>query len=291
MWVIIGMGVVFGSLITGFTMAGGKVAALVQISEFITIGGCALGAVIVGSGLDGLKAVLKRTMGVMKPSPYTKAAFLDLLKMLNQILVQARREGVFSLEEHAERPHESHIFKQCPLLANDHEMLSFLSDTLRMVVMGVEVNALDEMVYADLDVRRHENQSVMEVVQKTSDAMPGFGIVAAVLGVVITMGSVGGGDTGKIGEEVAKALVGTFLGVLLAYGVFGPLAQAMTVRNSLEAQYLECMRAAMVAMARGTAPLEAIDYARRSIEPSVRCTFEEMERAFKGGAAPAAEGA
>lgn len=282
MFLIIGFAVVIGSMVGGFTMAGGNMAVLVQVSEFIVIGGMALGAMLIGNPPSILGKLMKSMIGLMKGNPYTKSAYLELLRMLYDLFMVARREGMVALEAHAERPQESEIFKKYPTFISNHHAVEFLSDTLKVVVTGtVQPHDLAEMMDIDLEQHHAEGNVVPGVLAKTGDAMPGFGIVACVLGVVITMGKIGGKPE-VIGEHVAAALVGTFIGVMLAYGVFQPLAAATETRLAGEARYLACVRGALLSFARGDAPLTAVEFARRNIDPSVRCSFAELEESLKG---------
>lgn len=284
MFVIIGLVVVLGSMITGFTLAGGNVAVLIQISEFITIGGIAAGALIIGNGPSFLGKLIKAIMGLLKGNPYTKQSYTDLLKMLYDLFMVARREGMVALEQHAEHPEQSEIFKRFPTFLANHHAVAFLTDTLKVVIAGsVQPTDLAEMMDVDLEQSHAEAMKVPTVLQSTGDAMPGYGIVACVLGVVVTMGSIGGKPE-VIGHHVACALVGTFLGILLAYGVFAPLSQAVGAVVAAEAQYMNCIRSALVAFARGDAPMTAVEFARRNVEPEYRCSFAEMEAALKAGA-------
>ncbi len=284
MFVIVGLVVVMGSMLTGFTMAGGNVAVLIQISEFITIGGVALGAMIIANGPGVIGQVIKAIMGLLKGNPYTKNAYTDLLKMLYDLFMVARREGMVALEQHAEHPDNSDIFKRYPMFLANHHAVHFLTDTLKVVIAGsVQPMDLAEMMDVDLEQSHHEAMKIPGVLQNAGDAMPGYGIVACVLGVVVTMGAIGGKPE-EIGHHVACALIGTFLGILLAYGVFAPLSQAVTAIVTAEGQYMKCIRSALVAFARGDAPMTAVEFARRNIEPEVRCSFSEMETALKQGA-------
>jgi chemotaxis protein MotA len=282
MFVLIGLAIVFGSILVGFTMAGGQVSVLIQISEFIVIGGAALGSIIIGNPPSIIGELIKCLLGLLKGNPYKKDAFTELLKMLYDLFMLARREGMVSLEHHAEKPHESEFFKKYPVFSANHHAVEFLADTLKVIITGtVQTFDLAEMMETDLDRHHEAAGKVPEVLITTGDAMPGFGIVAAVLGVVITMGSIGGKPE-EIGHHVAAALVGTFLGVLLAYGIFHPIAAAAKANLAGEAQYMACMRAALLSFARGDAPITAVEFARRSIEPGVRVSFSELEQAVKG---------
>ena len=283
MFVLIGLAVVFGSILVGYTMHGGKVALLIQISEFIIIGGAAFGGVIVGNGISGVQTLIKAVLGLLKPPPVSKEAYMELLQMLFGMFTLARKEGLLALERHVENPESSELFAQYPGITANHHAMEFLCDTVKVILTGaVGHYELNDLMEIDLETHKEEAMKPAHMLSKTGDAMPGFGIVAAVLGVVITMQAINGPPE-QIGQKVAAALVGTFLGVLLAYGVFQPLAAALEHNAHAEAQYFQCIRQALIAFARGDAPLTCIEFARRSIEPHVRPGFQEMEEAVKGG--------
>jgi chemotaxis protein MotA len=282
MFLIIGIVVVLGSVVAGFTMAGGQISVLIQISEFIVIGGSGLGAMIIGNPPSIIGQIIKGVLGLMKGNPYNQKAYNELLKMLYDLFMLARREGLVALEHHAEKPNESEFFKKYPVFHANHHAVEFLADTLKVIITGtVQAHDLAEMMDVDLETHHKAAAKVPGVIAKTGDAMPGFGIVAAVLGVVITMGAIGGKPE-EIGHHVAAALVGTFLGILLSYGLFGPIAGAMEAQLESEAQYMGCVKSALLSFARGDAPLTAVEFARRNIEPGVRCSFADLEKAAKG---------
>lgn len=281
MFVIIGSIIVLGSVLVGFTIAGGKVMVLVQISEFMIIGGAALGSFVVGNPPSVVTRAIKSVLGLLKPSKYNKKAYDELLKMLYDLFMLARREGMVALEQHAEKPYKSDFFRKYPIFTSNHHAVDFLADTLKVVITGtVQPMDLAEMMDVDLETHHAESQRVPAALTATGDAMPGFGIVAAVLGVVITMGAIGG-KAEEIGHHIAAALIGTFLGILASYGFVGPIAQALNGQLDSEAHYMACIRSALLSFARGDAPLTAVEFARRNIEPSVRCSFSEMETTLK----------
>jgi len=282
MFLIIGIVVVFGSIIAGFTMAGGQISVLIQISEFIVIGGASLGALLIGNPPSIIGQLIKGVMGLMKGNPYTEKSYSELLKMLYDLFMLARREGLVALEHHAEKPMESDFFKRYPIFHANHHAVEFLADTLKVIITGtVQPHDLAEMMDVDLETHHAAAAKIPGVLAKTGDAMPGFGIVAAVLGVVITMGSIGGKPE-EIGHHVAAALVGTFLGILLAYGFFNPMSAGMEAALAAEGQYMNCIKSALLSFARGDAPLTAVEFARRNVDPSVRCSFSDLEKAVKG---------
>lgn len=281
MFAIVGLIVLFGCLLGGYTMHGGKIAALIQISEFIIMGGAALGSIIIGFGFKALGSLVKGIMGLMKPNPYNSKAFLDLLEVMYEVFLAARKEGLVALEKHVEEPEKSEILEKYPTFLSNHHAVDLFADTLKLVAMGgVNVYNLSDLMESDLEAHHEERMEASGILQTVSDAMPGFGIVAAVLGIVITMQAIGGPPE-IIGYKVAAALVGTFLGVLLAYGVFAPLSKATELRVKSEAQYMNCIKNGVLAFARGDVPLVCVEFARRNIEPAHRPSFKEMEEACK----------
>ncbi len=274
---IVGLLVVLGAVLGGFIMAGGKVAVLVQVAEIVVIVGAAIGSILVGNKFSFLGQLMKEVMALLKPSPFTKDAYMNLLKMMFNLFNVARRDGLLALESHIERPEESDLFKRCPELLADHHALAFFADSTKVVLTGaVAPHDLMEMMEIDAEMFEKEVTHASHVVQQTGDAMPGFGIVAAVLGVIITMGSIGG-DPASIGHHVAAALVGTMLGVLLAYGIVGPIGQAMLDRARQRVQFMHCIRYALFSFARGESPITCVEFARRNIDPEIRPSFTEME--------------
>jgi len=291
MFAIIGILVVFGSIIGGFLMEKGKLLVLVQPSELIIIGGAAIGTMLVANPLPVLMKIIKCVTGCLAGDPYTKAYYLDSLKMLSDIFQFARKSGMAKLEEDVENPDKSATFSKYPKLLKDHHMLHFICDTLRMAVSGVVApHDLDAILENDIDVHHHEQMTPVNALATVADALPGLGIVAAVLGVVITMGALSGPPE-EIGQKVGAALVGTFLGILLSYGVVSPIAANATKIVDASTQFHQMLRAGLMAFAKGMAPSIAVEFARRAIPHDVRPTFTEMEAACKGHAAAAAKAA
>lgn len=285
MFVIIGMVVVFASVIVGYTAHHGKLEVLWQPTEFIIIGGAGLGSFLVANPPAVLKRAIVSVIGLLKPNPFTKKAFGELLQLLFEIFQTARKEGLVALEAHIEDPAKSAIFAKYPGFNHHHTARAFLCDTLKVLLTGaVEDHLLSEILEVDLERQHEEEHQVANAIAKVGDAMPGFGIVAAVLGVVITMGAIGGAAS-EIGEKVGAALVGTFLGVLLAYGVFGPMASALEARQRAEGVYMQVIRTALLSFARGDAPMTCVEFARRSIEPADRPSFAELEQLTRRKAA------
>ncbi|MCC7434351.1 MAG: flagellar motor stator protein MotA [Methanoregulaceae archaeon] len=282
MFTFIGIIIALVATMLGYVMHGGKVAVLMQVTEFIIIGGCGLGSFLAAHGMKNFQGAIKAVMGLLKPDPYTKGAYLDVLKMMFQLFNVARKEGLLGLEQHIEDPEKSEIIKKFPSFLNNHHAKDFFCDTMKVILTGaVGPHDLSEMMEIDLETAHQEQMVPATAIQTVGDAMPGFGIVAAVLGVIITMGKIAEGDPSAIGQSVAAALVGTFLGILLAYGMFAPIAKAIELRLAAESSYMNCIRFALFSFARGESPITCVEFARRNIEPSVRPGFAEMESAVK----------
>src|SRR5271154_358707 len=224
MFVIIGIVVVFGAVVGGYLMEHGNLKVLVQPAELVVLGGAAIGTLLIANPLHILKAVAGGVTGVFGGSKYNKAKYLETMKMMFELLSRARKEGLMALETDSDAPDKSPVFSKYPKFLKDHHALHFVCDTIRMASGGgVEAFDMDQMMELDMDARHHEQGIMVGALSTVADALPGLGIVAAVLGVVITMGSLGGPPE-EIGHKVAAALVGTFLGILLCYGFLGPLA-------------------------------------------------------------------
>jgi chemotaxis protein MotA len=289
MFAIIGIVVVFGSVLGGYLMEHGNIRVLIQPAELVVIGGASIGTVLIANPLHILKQIVGGVAGVFGGSKFTKQRYLDSLKMMYELLNKARREGLMALESDVEDPAKSPIFSKYPAFLKDHHVRDYFCDTMRMAISGVEAFDLDQLL--DLDMEVHHQQSGLPVASLSSmaDALPGLGIVAAVLGVVITMGALGGPPE-EIGHKVAAALVGTFLGILLCYGLVGPLAASMQKATDDEGAFLHVLRVVMISFLKGTAPIMAVEFARRAIPGHVRPGFLEVEKYCKKSAeaAPAA---
>ena len=232
---------------------------------------------MIGNTPVTVKAMFVQTFALLKPDPYGRETFRDLLQVLYGIFYAARKDGLVGIESHVENPQESELFTQYPSFTGNHHAVSFLADTLKVLLTGaVEDHHLSDVLEIDLDMHHHEAMVVPHQMQAVGDGLPGFGIVAAVLGIIITMGSIGGAPS-AIGNAVAAALVGTFLGILLAYGVVAPLAQALTARVESEGRYMPCIRTALLSFARGDPPITSVEFARRNIDPGDRPSFSELE--------------
>ena len=269
--------ILFGSVIGGFLMHHGHVGALIQVNEFIIIGGAAFGAMVIANPMSVIKGSFAATLGLLKPNPFAHEAYNELLQVLYEVFQRARKDGLVGLEAHIEEPDKSDIFTKFPRFSGNKAAVALLADTLKVLLTGaVEDHNLAEILDIDLDQQLEANMHVPHAINGVGDAMPGFGIVAAVLGIIITMGSIGGAAS-EIGEHVAAALVGTFLGILLSYGVIGPIAKAIEGRVKAEHAYMCCIRTALLSFARGDAPMTAVEFARRNIDPHDRPSFAELE--------------
>jgi chemotaxis protein MotA len=283
MFAVIGIVVVFGAVIGGFLMEKGHMAVLVQPAELLIIAGASTGTLLVANPMHILKGISSGLIGVLSGSKFGKERYLDTLKMMYQFLNKVRKEGLLSVEMDVEKPEASGIFKNYPDFLKDHHARDFVCDTLRMAITGgVEPFDMDQMMELDMEVHHHNETQPVSALTTMADALPGLGIVAAVLGVVITMGALGGPPE-EIGEKVAAALVGTFLGILLCYGVAGPLSANMSKAADENNSYLHVLRVLLLSFLKGSAPMIAIEMGRRAIPAHVRPSFDEMEKRCKGG--------
>lgn len=290
MFVIIGVVVVIGAILGGFLMEKGPLPVLIQPAELIIIGGAALGTLLIANPLPTIIKLFKGLIGLIGGSKYSAAFYLENLKMLNDLFTFARKNGLPKLEGDMDAPDKSPVFSKYPKFLADHHAVDFLCDTLRMFISaGADPFDLDQMMELDLEVHHHEVGEPVAALSSTADALPGLGIVAAVLGIVITMGALGGPPE-EIGKKVGASLVGTFLGILLCYGFIGPMAANMTKINEAQGRYYTFLRVGVLAFIKGASPMVAAEYARRSIPSSLRPSFKEMESTCRGekGAAPAA---
>ena len=294
MFSIIGIVVVFGCVVAGYLMEHGNLKVLIQPAELVTIGGAAIGTVLIDNPLHILKQIIGGIAGVFGGSKYSKQAYIDSLKMMYDLLNKARKDGLMALENDVEEPDKSAVFSKGPAVFKNHHIRDFVCDSLRMAITGVDAFDLDQMLDLDMEVHHHGATVPTAALTTMADSLPGLGIVAAVLGIVITMGALGGPPE-EIGKKVAAALVGTFLGILLCYGLVGPIASNMTKAADEEHAYLYVLRVLIVSFLKGTAPIMAVEVARRAIPGHVRPSFKEVEAACrnKGGTeeAPAAAAA
>jgi chemotaxis protein MotA len=287
MFVIIGILVVFGAVIGGYLMEHGQLAVLLQPAELVIIGGAALGTLFISNPPHILKGIVGGIMVAFASSKYGKQRYLDTLKMMYDLLSRARKEGLVGLESDMEAPEKSKTFSAHPAFLKDHHALHFVCDSMRMVITGgVDPFDLDQLMETDMEVHHHETGLPIAALSSMADALPGLGIVAAVLGVVVTMGSLGGPPE-EIGHKVAAALVGTFLGILLCYGLVGPLASNMTKAADDQKAYLHVLRVLMIAYVKGNPPLIAAEIGRRAIPGHVRPPYKSMESMCRGKSAAA----
>src|SRR3982075_3532446 len=277
MFAIIGIVVVFGCVVAGYLMEHGNLRVLMQPAELIIIGGAAIGTVLIANPLHILKSIAAGIGGVFGGSKFGKQRYLDTLKMMYDLLNKARKEGLMALENDVEEPDKSPILSTRPEFLKSHHIRDFVCDSLRMAITGVDAFELDQMLDLDMEVHHHDASQPTAALSSMADSLPGLGIVAAVLGVVITMGALGGPPE-EIGHKVAAALVGTFLGILLCYGLVGPLAANMSKGADEEPPYSYVLRVTMAAFMRGTPPTVAVEFGRRAIPGNVRPTFQDVEK-------------
>jgi chemotaxis protein MotA len=287
MLLIIGVVVVLASVAGGYLLEGGQVLVLNQPAEFIIIGGSAVGSLLIGTPLSILRQLARQCRGVFS-SANGKAAYVDLLGMLYQVFKLSQQGGIMALESHFEAPANSSILSKFPAFLARHESVDFLSDSVKvMIVGGISTQDLEMLMDEDLEVRRHHASRPAATLGKIADALPGLGIVAAVLGVVITMGAIDG-PPAEIGHKVGAALVGTFLGILLSYGFTQPLATLLEQRSADDANYDLCIKAGLVAVYKGLPPAVAIEFARRVLPEELRPSFDETEAFCKASKPEAA---
>jgi chemotaxis protein MotA len=282
---------VFGSIIAGYLMEHGNLRVLVQPAELLIIGGAAIGTLLIANPLHVIKKIIADIAGAVKGSHFNKAFYLETLKMCYEILNKARKDGLLAIESDIEEPDKSAVFSKYPKFLKDHHTRDFVCDTLRMAVTGgIDPFDLDQMMDLDMEVSHQGTNAPIAALSTVADSLPGLGIVAAVLGVVVTMGALGGPPE-EIGHKVAAALVGTFLGILLCYGLVGPVAANMTKIAEDEHAYVYVIRVVLISFIKGAAPIQALEFGRRAIPVNVRPEFNDMEKNCKGGAASAAGGA
>lgn len=280
MLLIVGALVVTLSVISGFILEGGKPAALLQPYELLIIAGAAIGSVIVSTPMAVLRSTIKQLSRLMSPGP-TRKEFGELLAMMYQLFRVVQQTGVMALEPHMDDPKQSSILSKYPKFLARHGTLAFLSDSIKiMIVGGISPFDFELLMSEDLEVRHKEELLPSAGLAKVADALPGLGIVAAVLGVVITMGAIDG-PASELGHKVGAALVGTFIGILLSYGFMSPIATSLEHRVNDESYLEQCIKAGILATAKGLAPSLAVEFARRAIPEEVRPTFEETEELCK----------
>ena len=284
MFILAGYLVVIGCVLGGYAMAGGHFGVILHAAplEMFIIGGAALGAFLVGNSGKTIKATLKFAPSLLKGSKHTKARYMELMALLYDVLVRARKEGLMAIETDVEKPQESATFKKYPLILADHHLMEFITDYLRMMVSGnLNAHELENLMDNEIETHHHEAMVPAGAIQSVGDGLPAFGIVAAVLGVVKTMASVGAAPA-VLGQMIAGALVGTFLGILLAYGFVSPLAQLAGQKVDESSKELQCVKATLLASVQGYAPAVALEFGRKVLYSTERPTFVEMEGHVKG---------
>jgi chemotaxis protein MotA len=278
---IIGLVMVLGACALGFTMSGGELMALWQPNELIIIGGAAFGALIMSNPIPISIGVLKGFGQLFVASPFKKALYLDLLALMYEIFNKIRREGLLGIEKDIDAPAESPIFSKYPTIDKIHGSMDFIVDYLRVMTLGgVASHDLDALFDAELETHHVESHLVPASLGNLSDGLPGFGIVAAVMGVVITMGHIGG-PPAELGHHVGAALVGTFLGILMSYGIFGPMSKFLEHKAREEGKFYECIKISMMASFNGAPPQLATEFGRKVLYHSVRPTWNEVEERVK----------
>jgi chemotaxis protein MotA len=281
MLVIIGFIVVLVSVLGGYVLSHGSIGALWQPYELLIIFGAALGAFVSANSIDIVKRAGRDAAALFKGPRYRKQDYIDLLSLLYDIFTKMRKEGQLGMESHIEDPTNSSLFSAYPRLIAEHHLIDFITDCLRLIVGGsMDPHELEQLLDVELETHHHEALAPAIAVQKMADALPGFGIVAAVLGIVITMKSIDG-DAVVIGEHIAGALVGTFLGILLSYGFVGPLSAAMEARVSTDGRAFECVKVGLLANLRGYNPLVSVEFARKSLQTTTRPSFQDLEAHLK----------
>ncbi len=278
---LVGILIVFGSVLGGFALAGGPIPVLVVWAEYLVIGGTAIGTILIATPGSVLKSLLNKLLEIPKPNPFSKELYVKALQLLYELFQVARRDGLAAIESHIEEPEQSEIFSKYPTVSAHRHAVVFLCDSLRLVLIGsVPPHDLEALMDTEIEVHHEAEDKPVRALTKVADALPGIGIVAAVLGIVVTMQGIAG-PVEEIGKHVASALVGTFLGVLLSYGLVAPLASNIEEVNAAETRFYHFLKAGAVAFAKGLSPIVAVEFARRAAFSVDRPSFEEMETACK----------
>jgi chemotaxis protein MotA len=281
MLIIIGAVVVLGSTLGGFMLAGGKPMVLMHLSEFVVILGVAAGVLIIASPGHVLKEIIHKVKDALAGKTAGRPEFTDLLKLLYEIFMVGRRNGLIALEEHVMDPDKSAIFQRYPSVMKNHERVEFICNGLRPVIDGkIKPDQLQELMETELRAKAIEAEHPVHILHLVGDSLPGIGIVAAVLGIINTMNAIAEGPE-AVGEKVAAALTGTLLGIFIAYGFVNPLANRVQFNNASEEQFLKCIAQAIAGFAKGLAPLTAVEVARRSLDSVVQPKGQELEAALK----------
>lgn len=283
MFVIIGFIVVLGAILGGYMMEGGKIATLLHplLPEGIIIFGSGLGAFLASNPPSTIKAVVANLAKPLKGSKYTKAVYMEALMMQYEVFVNIKKGGLLALEQDVNDPHSSNIFKKYHAMLHDHHALDFFCDSMKLLINGsAKIDEIDQVMEMDLDVHHAESATPGAAVNTLADSMPAFGIVACVMGIVVTMGFLDQ-PPNVIGAKVGAALVGTFLGILLGYGYIAPMAKNIDQVNATEGHFFNAMRAGLVAFGNGAAPVTAVEFARRNIPSTERPGSQELEEVVR----------
>lgn len=281
MLLLIGFAIVMVATVGGFMLAGGNPLVLLHVSEFVIIGGIALGILVIASPAQTIKDTIAKIKGALGGAHGGREEYLDLLKLLYEIFLLGRRSGLIALEAHVLEPDKSTIFQKYPSFVKHPERVEFLCNGLRPVVDGkIKPDQLEALLEVELDAKAHEAGEPVHILQLVGDSLPGVGIVAAVLGIINTMAAIADGPE-MVGQKVAAALTGTFLGIFAAYGFVNPLAARIKHNNAADEKYFRCVQQAVAAFAKGLAPLMAVEVARRSLERAVQPGADELEALLK----------
>ena len=290
MFAVIGYVIVFGAILGGFAMEGGAIAILIQPVEFMIIGGAAIGALVVGTPIKILMAMLNGIKNAILGNGYSKADYMELFALMFELFSVMRKSGEMALEKDVDDAANSEIFKKYPKFMSNHAARSMLLDSLRLVISGsANAEELSHLMDEEIETHEEEGRQPAAVLTKTADALPGLGIVAAVMGIIIAMGVMDQGPE-ILGHKIAVALVGTFVGILACYGILQPLCQKMELLLAEEEKYLICIKTGMLAYLHGAAPIIAVEYARRVVFSTERPTATELEDACRGKKASASDG-
>jgi chemotaxis protein MotA len=274
---LVGFVVVFGSVVTGYVMHNGKLAILWQPNEFVIIIGAAIGAFIISNPKDVMMDALRGFKFLFKGKPYNKQHYLQMLSCMNQIFKTMRSKGSLAIEAHIDNAKESAIFQKYPLVLEDHHVTDFICDCLRLLVMGIiDPYQIEDMIDRDIDVHHQDGHNAASAINGMGEAMPALGIVAAVLGVITTMKSITE-PPAVLGGLIAAALVGTFTGVLLSYGLLSPIGSFIDKFSTAQSVYLKCIKAGIISHMQNNSPVVSVEYIRKSIPHHERPTFKELE--------------
>ena len=280
---IVGALIVWAAVLSGYMLSGGQLLALWQPFELIVICGAAFGAFFISNPMKVISATFKGSLGLLGGSRYNKTLYMELLACLYDVFQKIRKEGLIAIEADIEDPKASAIFSKYKLITKDHHVMDFICDYLRLMVVGdMSAHELEALMDAELETHHEEATAPVSALQKVSDGLPGFGIVAAVMGIVITMGSLGGPPE-VLGHHVGAALVGTFLGILFAYGFVAPMAGQMEHKVREEGKFYQCIKVSLLACVSGAPPQIAIEFGRKVLYSTERPSFIELEKRVRGG--------